>query len=326
MKTIQWGIIGCGDVTEIKSGPAFQLADNSALAAVMRRNGKLAEDYANRHNVPKWYDDADQLIDDENVDAVYIATPPSFHKEYTIKAAKAGKHIYVEKPMALNYEECLEMISVCNENNVPLFVAYYRRMLPKFLRVKEIISSGALGRIKMFSVILFDKSFERDKDKSNWRVNPEVAGGGYFVDLASHTIDILQYFFGDFIRVEGTAVNQNMIYKAEDCVSAIFETENKILGTGLWNFGAFRREDRVEIIGDKGQVTFSVFFSDKIIVETAGGTDSFIIKNPKHIQQPLIQTIVDELNGSGKCPSTGVTASKTSWVMDKILNNYYGRE
>src|SRR5438067_2386074 len=117
---VRWGIIGCGDVTEVKSGPAFQKIENSELIAVMRRTGALAKDYAERHNVPKWYEEADALINDPDVDAVYIATPPKFHKEYTIKAAKAGKPVYVEKPMARNVAECQEMISACETAGVPL--------------------------------------------------------------------------------------------------------------------------------------------------------------------------------------------------------------
>ena len=138
MEIIKWGIIGCGNVTEVKSGPAFQKAPNSALVAVMRRDAALAEDYAKRHNVPKWYSNAEDLINDPEVDAIYIATPPSSHKEYTILCAKARKPVYVEKPMALTFEECNEMINTCKEHNVPLFVAYYRRALPRFLKIKEI--------------------------------------------------------------------------------------------------------------------------------------------------------------------------------------------
>jgi predicted dehydrogenase len=110
MKRIRWGIIGCGEVTEVKSGPALQNARGSELVAVMRRNGKLAKDYAHRHQVPKWYDNANALIHDQDVDAVYVATPPSSHKEHTLAAARAGKPVYVEKPMALNHAECREMI------------------------------------------------------------------------------------------------------------------------------------------------------------------------------------------------------------------------
>ena len=146
MSLIRWGIIGCGDVTEKKSGPAFQKADNSELIAVMRRNGKLAEDYAKRNNVPKWYNDAKALINDPDVDAVYIATPPSSHMKYTFEVAEAGKPVYVEKPMGLNYSECLQMIEACDGAGVPLFVAYYRRALPTFLKIKSLIEEKAIGK------------------------------------------------------------------------------------------------------------------------------------------------------------------------------------
>ena len=145
MRTIRWGIIGCGNVTEVKSGPGFQKARNSALVAVMRRNAALAQDYAGRHGVPRWYDDGAALIADPEVDAVYVATPPSSHKGYVLACAAAGKPVYVEKPMALDHGECEEMIAACRAANVPLFVAYYRRALPRFLKVKELIDGGAIG-------------------------------------------------------------------------------------------------------------------------------------------------------------------------------------
>lgn len=138
MKEIRWGIIGCGDVTEVKSGPAFQRADGSSLVAVMRRSGDLAKDYARRHGVARWYENAEALINDPGVDAIYIATPPAFHKEYTLLSAAAGKPVYVEKPMALNFEECQEMIQACRSARVPLFVAYYRRALARFLKIKRV--------------------------------------------------------------------------------------------------------------------------------------------------------------------------------------------
>ncbi|MDX5436908.1 MAG: Gfo/Idh/MocA family oxidoreductase, partial [Pontibacter sp.] len=139
MQKVRWGIIGCGDVTEVKSGPAFQKIENSELVAVMRRDSAKAQDYAARHGVPKWYDSAEALIHDPDVDAVYIATPPDSHAAYTLRVAAAGKSVYVEKPMALNYTQCQEMLAACNQANVPLFIAYYRRSQPLFLKVKELL-------------------------------------------------------------------------------------------------------------------------------------------------------------------------------------------
>lgn len=131
VKTVKWGIIGCGNVTEVKSGPAYQITDGFELVAVMRRNFDLAKDYAKRHNVPRYYNDADALINDPEVDAVYIATPPDTHHYYAMKVAQANKICCIEKPMAPSYVECLEITNTFKTKGLPLFVAYYRRSLPR---------------------------------------------------------------------------------------------------------------------------------------------------------------------------------------------------
>jgi len=319
MKTIHWGIIGCGKVTEVKSGPAFRLAENSELVAVMRRNGELAKDYAIRHKVKYWYDDAEALINNPEVDAVYVATPPSSHLKYALMAAKAGKPVYVEKPMGMNNRESKEMVRYFSEANVPLFVAYYRRALPRFLKIKLIIDNGEIGNIRLVNVLFHKKTGEADlSGKDNWRVNPEISGGGYFVDLGSHILDILQFFLGNIISADGHAGNQSGLYPAEDIVSGNFIFSSGVHGTGIWNFSAFADIDRTEIVGDKGKITFATFGNSPVIVETTSGKKELDLPNPVHIQQPLIQTIVDELNGNGRCPSTGETASRTNWVMDKL--------
>lgn len=202
---VRWGIIGCGDVTEVKSGPAFQKIKNSELVAVMRRTGELAKDYAERHNVPKWYDDADALINDPDVDAIYIATPPGSHKEYTIKVAKAGKPVYVEKPMALNFAECNEMIAACKAARVPLYVAYYRRAQPRFVKIKELLENKEIGDVRFVSTTQYQKASEDVKDSENlpWRVQPELSGGGLFFDLASHTLDLLDFLLGPIKEAQG---------------------------------------------------------------------------------------------------------------------------
>jgi len=197
MDTIRWGIIGCGEVTETKSGPALQRADGSALVAVMRRDGELAANYARRHQVDRWYDNAEALINDPGVDAVYIATPPSSHKDYTLAVVAAGKPVYVEKPMALNHAECRAMIAACEKKNVPLFVAYYRRALPRFLKVKSLLDNGAIGQVRFALVTFYRKPSDGDLNGvKNWRVDPRIAGGGYFYDLSSHSNEWLPYLLG----------------------------------------------------------------------------------------------------------------------------------
>ena len=320
MSKIRWGIIGCGNVTEIKSGPGFQKARGSELVAVMRRNSILAKDYAQRHNVARWYGTAYDLINDPEVDAVYIATPPSTHKQYTVAVAEAGKPVYVEKPMATNYRECQEMIEACEEAGVPLFVAYYRRALPRFLKIKSLLNKNSIGQIRFIIITFFQKPSNNDiKGIPHWRVDPTIAGCGYFCDLGSHMIDILQFLIGDIHSVQGNFSNQMNLYTAEDMVSSLFMFENDVHCTGVWNFNSYKNIDRTEIVGDRGKLTFSIFGSDPIALETTTTSRTIKIDNPAHIQQPLIQTIVDELRGSGKCPSTGDSAAKTNWVIDAVL-------
>jgi predicted dehydrogenase len=327
MKTIRWGIVGCGDVTESKSGPAFAKASDSALVAVMRRDGAKAADYARRHNVPRWYDDGRKLIEDREVDAIYVATPPDSHEDYVKLAAIAGKPVYVEKPMARSYEECKRMVQVCEEAHVRLFVAYYRRSLPRFLKVKELIDGEAIGRVCLVNVRLYQPPLKEDLDSENlpWRVRPEIAGAGRFLDLASHTLDLLDYLIGPIARAKGIALNQAALYPAEDIVAGSFMFESGTLGTGAWCFTAGHKEDVVEIVGDKGRITFATFgFADEPVrlERTGAKAEEFVIPHPPHIQQPMIQAIVDELNGKGKSPSTGDSGARTSRVMDEMLADW----
>jgi predicted dehydrogenase len=321
MKKIRWGIIGCGSVTEVKSGPAFYKVQDSELAAVMRRDADKAKDYAARHNVPKWYDSAEELINDPAVDAVYIATPPNCHAEYTIKTAQAGKPVYVEKPMALNFSECQQMIHACEKASVPLFVAYYRRTLPDFVKIKELVDSAAIGNIRFVNIELYHPVKEDlDPDSPPWRVLPEIAGGGYFFDLASHQLDFLDYILGPIASACGQTANQAGLYPAEDIVTANFKFESGVLGTGSWCFtvAASAKTDRTQIVGDKGRIIYSSFDVTPVILETQNGTEQFEIPRPQHVQQPLVQTIVDELLSRGKCPSTGTSAARTTKILDQI--------
>lgn len=318
MATICWGIIGCGDVTEVKSGPALYKARNSDLVAVMRRNPDKARDYAERHRVPRWYSRVDELINDPGVDAVYIATPPDTHAYYTTRVAQAGKPVYVEKPMARNYGECLAMRSACIRAEVQLFVAYYRRALPAFLKVKSLVEEGAIGAVRFVSILLCQPASE-DPDDLPWRVVPAISGGGYFFDLASHQLDLLDFVLGPIAKASGHATNQAKLYRAEDAVAASFIFESGVLGVGNWNFASTQSRDQIEIVGDKGRITFSTFAFTPVELETDAGVETFAFNPPEHVQQPLIQTVVDALLARDTCPSTGLTAARTSLIMDQII-------
>ncbi|WP_438444717.1 Gfo/Idh/MocA family protein [Gorillibacterium sp. sgz5001074] len=321
-EAIRWGIIGCGAVTEVKSGPALQRAEGSALTAVMRRNGELAKDYAARHGVPKWYDRAEQLIADPEVDAVYVATPPSSHKEYALAAARAGKPVYVEKPMAMNARECEEMLHACRSAGVPLYVAYYRRALPRFLKVKEWLKEGLIGDVRLVRTVHLAKAMPKDKE-GIWRVDPAISGGGLFLDVGSHTLDLLDGLLGPIRDVSGHASNMGSGYKAEDTVSGRYVFESGVHGTGIWCFNAYVNEEYNEIVGTRGSILFSTFADRPLLLRTEDGERREMVENPAHIQEPLIQTIVDELLGRGTALSTGETAIRTSRVMEEMVRGYY---
>lgn len=321
---IRWGIIGCGNVTEVKSGPGFQKAQGSSLVAVMRRNGDLAADYAQRHTVPRWYDNAEALIHDAEVDAVYIATPPSSHLEYALQVCAAGKPAYVEKPMARNHAECQQMVEAFKAAQLPLFVAYYRRGLPRFIKAKELVASGQLGQVTGICYRFASPPQNLDPANLPWRLKAEESGGGIFLDLASHTLDILDFILGPLENVSGAATNFSAAYAVEDSVVMHFGTAGGALGTASWNFAGAVDEDVIEINGTQARLTLSTFGNEPVRLESKSGEELFDLPNPPHIQQPLIQTIVNELQGNGKCPSTGTSGARTSHVMDTVLQGYYG--
>lgn len=313
-----------GNVCEKKSAPAMNLVPNSRLVAVMRRNEEKVRDYAERHQVPKWYTDAVELVNDPEVNAIYIATPPHMHLPYTKLAASVGKAVYVEKPMGRTYAECKEMIAHCEKAGVPLYVAYYRRALPHFIRIKELLDEGAIGdvrtvHINLKQVLIPDVVVHLE---NNWRVDPQVAGGGYFFDLASHQLDLLDFFFGPIVQANGFSANQGKAYHAEDIVVGTFVFENGVIGSGNWCFTTSKGAeiDEVVIYGSKGSIRFETFGKGEFLLERDDQeTLHFQVDLPYHIQQPLIKAVVGDILGEQFSPSTGTTAARTNWVMDQLV-------
>ncbi len=305
---INWGIIGCGDVTEIKSGPAFNKVPGSKLVAVMRRNADKAADYAKRHGVPKWHADADKLINDPDINAIYIATPPSSHQEYTLLAIKAGKSVYVEKPMALNYTAAKNMANAAEQAGVKLTVAHYRRQWPLFLKLKELLAQKVIGDVRLVRLQLYKQAptaAEMADEKNAWRVNPDISGGGLFHDLAPHQLDILYYLFGAVSKISGMATNQGRHYAADDIVTGNIHFANGMLFSGAWCFTAPEASDHCEIIGSSGTLSFSFFSGNHILQTTNGQTTRFDFEPLQHVQQPMITETVNYFSGSAPNPCTG---------------------
>lgn len=326
IKNVKWGFVGCGEVTEKKSGPAFSMIENSEIVAVMSRTEEKAKSYAERHNIKRYYTDATQLINDPEVNAVYIATPPSTHATFAIMALKAGKPAYVEKPLSSNYQDCNRINRISQQMGVPCFVAYYRRELPYFKKVKELIDAGAVGEV--INVQIRFSVPPRDLDYNShdlpWRVIPDIAGGGYFYDLAPHQLDLLQCIFGHIIEAKGYCSNRGHLYESEDTVSACFRFDNGLPGSGSWCFVGHEsaKEDRIEIIGNRGSLHFSVFTYEPITLHNENGQHTFVVENPSFVQLPLIKQVVEHLQHKSLCSCDSISATSVNWVMDRILGKF----
>ena len=320
-KIINWGIIGCGNVTEVKSGPAYKLTNGFNINAVMRRDVDKLQDYAKRHHIENTYTDADALINDDTIDAIYIATPPDSHKHYALKVANAGKICCIEKPLSPSYTDSLDVFNAFNTKNIPLFVAYYRRSLPRFLKIKEWLDEKLIGDVRHINWHLCKPASEVDLSKQyNWRTDAEIANGGYFDDLASHGLDLFSQFFGNVKEASGVSTNQQQLYTAKDAIVGNWLYENGITGTGNWNFGSDKHEDIVTIYGSKGTIQFAVFHENPLILQSDSKNKELFIENPKHIQIHHVENMKKDLfDKSFTHPSTGKTALHTSWIMDKIL-------
>lgn len=327
MKHISWGFIGCGEVTELKSGPAFNEVEGSHVEAVYSRSKDKVRSYAERHHIKKWYTDAQQLIDDPEVNAIYIATPPSSHATYAIMAMKAGKPAYIEKPLAASYEDCARINRISKQTGVPSFVAYYRRYLPYFQKVKSILDSGTIGTVTNVQVRFSVPPRDLDYNSSHnlpWRLQPDIAGGGYFYDLAPHQLDLLQEFFGVITRAHGYCANRAHLYSAEDTISACFLFENGLPGSGSWCFVGHQsaKEDRIDVVGEQGSLSFSVYNYDPIKLITSDGIRNITVPNPSYVQLPIIKAVIEDLQGIGDCTCTSVSATPVNWVMDRILGKF----
>ena len=310
MKKINWGIIGCGDVTEIKSGPAFNKVKNSSLIAVMRRNEEKAKGYAFRHQVPKWYSNSANLINDADINAIYIATPPSSHEEYTMAALQSGKPVYVEKPMSVNALSAARMANAAKEKNLKLSVAHYRRAQPLYKKIKQLITEKAIGDLRFVRLELYKKPATHEyltAPHTGWRLDTTIAGGGLFNDLAPHQLDLMYYFFGEIDKSSGLATNQAGLYKADDIVAGSILFKNDVIFDGIWCFNVDEKDEKdyCEITGTNGKISFSFFEHRPLIVTINGKTETLLFDPLQNVQQPMIEKVVEYFLGNGPNPCSG---------------------
>ncbi len=320
-RSIGWGILGAGDVCEVKSGPAFQKAENSELVAVMRRDSAKAADFASRHGVGKWYDSVDALLADPEVDAVYIATPPRFHLEHCLAALAAGKHVYLEKPMALDAEQCVKIIEAEEQSPGKVVVAHYRRALPAFKKIGAIIEAGTIGDVRLAEVNFYlpEESNLIPDTGNSWRLNPEISGGGLFHDLSPHLLDLLLVYFGTPQRYEGFSARLNPAAPAEDFVQATIIFEKNVIFRGCWCFSVApcAASERLVVTGNKGRVS-APFFGDEVVLCRDGEKTVIPFVNPLNIQQPMIEAVTGYFLGQGDCPCSTFDGLKVMEMIDRF--------
>lgn len=315
---IRWGILGCGDVAEKKSGPALCKAEGSELVAVMRRDRAKAEDFAARHGAKRAYGTVEELLADPEVDAVYIATPPHLHAEQTAQVAAARKRALVEKPMARNADEAQRMITACRDAGVSLHVAYYRRFYPKFVAAREAIDAGTIGTVLGARLLMCARS-----SVDGWRVDPETSGGGHFLDVASHRLDMLIHLLGDVAEVSGYAENRLGHHRAEnDVVLALRMASGAVVSAGF-HYHTRPGQDILEIYGSEATLTFDPFDGNTFTIRRGkeeAETHTFATPDPVHL--PFVQALVGVYNGADIPHVTGDEGIKVTRVMDAALAGF----
>lgn len=331
MKNITWAMVGCGDVTEVKNGPGIYKAENSILKAVTNRTLEKAQSWVERHQHGMVYENIYEVLNDPEIDIVYIATTPDKHKEYAIKCAKAGKHCLIEKPLALNYEEGLEIKQAFEDAGKKAFVAFYRRSLNRFKKVKELIDSGEIGDIEGVNIIRCVKSVE---DENAWRMNSEISGGNIFTETEIHVLDYMISIMGSIADFNYTT---NIFQKKNskfDSINMNFKFESGLIGSGQWLYNCNFEQDRFEIIGENGLIRFEFFNNQApIYVINNEGCTEYSVQDSIHVGINMEQAIINELmnetdvlNGTEKFNEnenfTGTVeeALKTLKIMDEVIN------
>ncbi|MFY0598665.1 MAG: Gfo/Idh/MocA family oxidoreductase [Cyclobacteriaceae bacterium] len=322
---INWGIIGCGDVCEVKSGPAFNKVPNSKLVAVMRRDLDKSKDYALRHNVSKAYSEAQHLIEDPEVTAIYIATPPASHEEYAIRSINEGKPVYIEKPLSINSESTRRILETAQTKNVKAVGAYYRRSLPLFIKVKELIDQNVLGKIDSININLLQSRFYDHiaKTESNWRLDSEISGGGLFHDLAPHMLDIIYWIFGKPLEVIGGSENRGEYSKVSDYtfLRASFQKGERLEGVWDFNFTEGFQQDTCLITGENGYIKFSFFALNPLeICINDQAHEKMEFQNPQNIQLNMISDVVKYFLNKGTNPCSISDALVSMEMIDATVN------
>ncbi len=322
MQTLNWGLIGAGDIARKRIAPALRDLPNCELTAVSRQRAELAAEFAAEFGVRKWFADWRDLVADEEIEAVYIATPVYLHKEQTTTAANAGKHVLCEKPLAMNPAECDEMIEVCRVNNVKLGVAYYRRFYPAIKRIKQVIQSGEIGKIVVAQMNAFEYFDPAADNPRRWLLEKSKSGGGPMMDFGCHRIEVLTDLFGKITDTQSIVANVEFEREVEDTAAAIFQFET---GTGAnltVTHAASEPKDTLDIFGTNGSIHIAVLNRGELKITTKNGGRTEHHPPHQNVHQPLIADFTDALLNNREPLPNGETGKNVA----QIVANIYAKE
>ncbi len=288
MKKLRWGLIGCGDIARKRVAPALRDLADGELVAVNRAQSELAETFAKEFGAQRWYRDWRELLADEEIEAVYLATPVNLHAEQTIAAAEAGKHVLCEKPMGLSVAECDRMIAACQAHGVKLGIAYYRHFYPVIQRVKELLAAGEIGKPVLAQINAFERFNPSPEHPRYWFVQKAQAGGGPMMDFGCHRIEVLLNLLGPIEKVHSSVGNVLFEREVEDTAVAVFDFASQARAVLSVTHAAWEAQDTLTIFGSAGSLYISVLNQGALQIKTAAGERSE--SHPPHlnIHQPLI--------------------------------------
>lgn len=317
---IRWGILGCGDVARRRVARAIIDDSNSQLVAACRRNADKLKDFCDDFDVPRAIVNDEELIAQPDVDAVYIATPVNLHLPQTVAAARAGKHVLVEKPMAMSVTQCDEMISTCAQHGVKLGVAYYRRFYPVVDRMKQIVDAGEIGKVLAVSVVTGSAFAMEPNDDGYWRVIPEAGGGGALMDIGSHRLDLMLDMFGEVDEVRSVCSTVAADYESEDCASLVMRFRSGVHGSLQCFFGTSAEPDEFTVVGTAGRLHSNVLNNGDLTILRDGETRTESHPPSSNFNAPLIADFVEAIREGREPLVTGGQGRAVNEVIERAYS------
>ena len=321
MKKLRWGLIGCGDIARKRAAPALVDLPACELVAVSRANFDKAESFAREFGAKRWYKDWQELVADEEVDAVYIATPVYLHAEQTVASAEAGKHVLCEKPMAMSTLECDLMIAACEANHVRLGVAYYRHHYPAIDRIKEILRTGEIGRAIIAQVNAFERFAPDEAHPRRWLLEKDFSGGGPMMDFGCHRIEVLINLFGHVKEIKTLAGNVLFDREVEDTSTALLQFEDGPQATLSVTHAAFEPQDTLDIFCSCGSIQVDALNEGEIKVRTKESERVEVHTPHANLHQPLIADFVEAVLNNRTPQVDGHLGREIAKINEEIYRN-----